>query len=601
MTLETQYDFRTRLVESLKNDIIGPQSDDEVLDDLPLQVYIAGILYPNSSDAIDDASDIDTPDDDLEVQFDAPVTYANRRYPSSMGLTFALDPTNATIKIEVSAAKYEQTVGESQPDNGFEAEEADSTDRAATTGSGAGRRTLRWRRLPVGPIDITLDTTSGRGEQRQSILPGLELYSIVRPVDRFGAVPVTVVLVNTKTVSRGLRDEYCFFQARMVLSGHGPDDAPFVERQGATPPGNDEEIHAFRLLYRHAVSFARGHGCSAEWQAPCPGTRRTSLIWTSFAPTYNLPIADSNLSVQSQALVIRFLGSGSKSEVIPSLRSFIEGYQEWITENSDRTSELQEDFKAAAERHVEAARTSLNRMVSGIDCLESDLDVWRAFQLANRAMLEQRARSDWLRYNKETDSPVTDDSHLWRPFQLAFMLLSLESIANPQSMSRATVDLLWFPTGGGKTEAYLALIAFTVFLRRIRHAPQGDGLTAIMRYTLRLLTIQQFERATLLICCCEDLRRKEIGLGESPISIGLWVGQGATPNTLSDAEKALRQSKTGHEPAERNPMQLKRCPWCGTALDHSNYSVEKSPSTLVNSLQGLVVHFPGWLARLCCG
>src|SRR5215212_6695770 len=145
-------------------------------------------------------------------------------------------------------------------------------------------------------------------------------------------------------------------------------------------------------------------------------------------------------------------------------------------------------------------------------------------------MLQQRARSEWLDSDRPSGGPDLSDKHRWRPFQLGFILLCLEGIAKRESKDRSLTDLLWFPTGGGKTEAYLGLIAFTTFYRRLspRSAQSdGGGVTALMRYTLRLLTSQQFQRAALLICACEALRRKNRHiLGETPISIGLWVGQG---------------------------------------------------------------------------
>ena len=311
-------------------------------------------------------------------------------------------------------------------------------------------------------------------------------------------------------------------------------------------------------------------------KAAAPGS-----IWTSFAPKFDLLLADSNPAIQSDALTIRTLAIRSKVEVIPLLRSFASGYEEWLESKEQEATTLPQGMESAAERQLAAGRDALQRINEGIDCLQEDGNVWRAFQLANSAMLQQRARVEWLRSGEPTAAPAMDNSHRWRPFQLAFILLTFESIADPRSEHRAEVDLLWFPTGGGKTEAYLALIAFTIFLRRIRHGRNGDGLTALMRYTLRLLTIQQFERAALLICCCEDIRRREGSLGDAPISIGLWVGQGATPNTLEDAKDSLRKGRRGQEPDKQNPIQLASCPWCGATLDHTNYFVATQSPRLV--------------------
>jgi hypothetical protein len=177
-----------------------------------------------------------------------------------------------------------------------------------------------------------------------------------------------------------------------------------------------------------------------------------------------------------------------------------------------------------------------------------------------------------LASGSDAAAPTTEDEQAWRPFQLAFILLCLEGITDPDSPDRDLTDLLWFPTGGGKTEAYLGLIAFTILLRRLRGPSTGGGVTALMRYTLRLLTIQQFERAASLICALEVLRRSDSErLGQAPISVGLWVGRAATPQKRSAARTALSRLRSGASVPESNPVQLHSCPWCGTPLDHNNY------------------------------
>jgi hypothetical protein len=164
---------------------------------------------------------------------------------------------------------------------------------------------------------------------------------------------------------------------------------------------------------------------------------------------------------------------------------------------------------------------------------------------------------------------------VWRPFQLAFMLLVLPSLVDPKDASRQCMDLLWFPTGGGKTEAYLGLTAFQIFMRRLQddqRRSQG-GVDVLMRYTLRLLTIQQFQRAAALISACEMLRSGSTAtLGSAPISLGLYVGGDSTPNSLDDARRRLDEERDGSQPPS-TPRQLLLCPVCGAGLTPSNYRV----------------------------
>ncbi|WYB31778.1 hypothetical protein V6574_21750 [Streptomyces sp. SM1P] len=235
------------------------------------------------------------------------------------------------------------------------------------------------------------------------------------------------------------------------------------------------------------------------------------------------------------------------------------------------------------------ASEAADRIEAGIGLLDAGpaLD---AFRFANRAMWQQRvhtiAAADRRRRPELTlDAAVqaADEprNRSWRPFQLAFILLNLPALADPAHHERedgreALTDLLWFPTGGGKTEAYLGLTAFTLAIRRrLPHLGGLDaehGVAVLMRYTLRLLTIQQFQRAAALICACETIRRADPGLwGSAPFRIGLWVGGSVTPNTTDQASTWLKdrrkESGRGRRSRSGSPHQLTSCPWCGSRLD----------------------------------
>jgi len=163
------------------------------------------------------------------------------------------------------------------------------------------------------------------------------------------------------------------------------------------------------------------------------------------------------------------------------------------------------------------------------------------------------------------------DAPSWRPFQLAFILMNLPGIVDPHRHDREVVDLLFFPTGGGKTEAYLGLAAFTLVNRRLKNPGYASpGLSVLMRYTLRLLTLDQLSRAARLICALELERHKDPdSLGPWPFEIGLWVGRAATPNQMGfkgDNNPNSARSKTiafQNDDRKPAPIPLENCPWCG--------------------------------------
>jgi hypothetical protein len=234
--------------------------------------------------------------------------------------------------------------------------------------------------------------------------------------------------------------------------------------------------------------------------------------------------------------------------------------------------------------------------------------VLAAFRFANSTMWDQRIHSLWAAANrkrgaleggaKDFDKP---ENRTWRPFQMGFILLNVQGIADEASADRRLIDLLWFPTGGGKTEAYLGLSAFALGLRRLRgdrhgmHA--GAGVSIIMRYTLRLLTVQQFQRAAALICACEFARGNEPQKwGNEPFRIGVWVGRGTTPNTFADSQKALEDIADGRRPRAGSPVQLVACPRCGTALVGEKGVPEKNTYQLDRTAQRTLI----WCCNADC-
>ncbi|MFC7757533.1 helicase-related protein [Catellatospora bangladeshensis] len=445
-----------------------------------------------------------------------------------------------------------------------------------------GQQRERWRRVPVICEPVSLDISSP-GVRRVSLHPGLELRALVREADSAGVVTITMTLVNMlSTGSYVLQDAQCFFQPEIEISG--PEGVcPFVERTAVLGSFDDDQTLS-ALLYRYAPRFAVGHGCSVAWDwqppavyEPIPDVCAVSSVRTEFIPTHEVLLTDSNPAVEGPALSMHTLATGSRQDIASALTRLLDGYERWIAARQDEArTTLGADHRKVAAKQLSQCTAALGRMRRGVELL-ADLDkpeVLEAFRLANRAMAAQHAQARWVKDGR-TGSPEPTVVR-WRPFQIGFLLLCLEGVVDPVHGDHDVADLLWFPTGGGKTEAYLGLIAFTVFLRRLRDGAVGHGVTVLMRYTLRVLTLQQFERATTLICAMERIRAELPGtLGTEPISIGMWVGRSATPNSLERAQQqldALRSAPTRSLQRE-NPVQLEACPWCGEQLTANDYEV----------------------------
>jgi hypothetical protein len=241
-----------------------------------------------------------------------------------------------------------------------------------------------------------------------------------------------------------------------------------------------------------------------------------------------------------------------------------EVYGEWIAKQATIPLTRARHRKTQTEL-VARMREAQDRIADGIALLEQDAELRQAFCWANQAMAEIGRRRN------KTKQPQ------WRLFQLAYLLLNLRGLHDVEHPDRDKVELLFFPTGGGKTEAYLGVIATTLLLRRMRGASRPDeglGVAVILRYTLRLLTLDQLERASALICSLELLRRQHPErLGTVRYSIGLWVGRSGSPNTMADAKKQITDYRGNTAESKGSPFPLVTCPWCAAEIEGRNMDV----------------------------
>ncbi|MFE2265237.1 helicase-related protein [Streptomyces griseosporeus] len=601
------------LLVGLRRELFGPSEDAspeeraEVLaQDAPIDRYLTGVLYPRASkerkteNAAEqdgtDAAPVTTRGDAEESGGTDDLGVSGDKRPSSMGLTFAVDPaTSETIVVSTRAAVYEPTDAEGNPLPARRAEARTTTEQRE-----------RWHRKELDLPDAVVDVTTPDADLRVDLGGRAGLRVVVRrPDPTNGTVTVTVTLVNKQKVGEwDLQDAFALFQCGLRVRAADGSSA-IVERPAPTA-AHDPDIATSRLLHRHAPTFAVGHGCAAVWDwVPSPigvvEARDAAVpeVRTEFVPSVEVLLTDSNPEIDSSSLSMLGLAERPDGEVLAALEALATGYEDWIERKAAEADALTgSPHEGPARDQVKACREALARIREGIRLLGIKPELMRAFRLANRAMADQRARSAWVKGGRVGNPDPS--AGRWRPFQIAFLLLCLAGIDDPQHPDRKISDLLWFPTGGGKTEAYLGLIAFTSFLRRIRRGADGGGVTVLMRYTLRLLTLQQFERAAILLCAMERMRRATPELGEEQFSVGMWVGRSATPNTLAEAAARLDDLRADLDKrlATENPVQLHACPWCGTRLDARNYEVDdiakrmhiRCPGSDCDFADGLPVH-----------
>ena len=603
---------RDRLVHALRRELMGPSEPDEIIKEFPTTRYVAGRLAPASSteddeDALIDSAENDslgvgTDDDEDGKEGPLPPLIIGFN-PSSMGLSFLVDQSVDVLRVEVVWGDYKR---EKQPDGG-----------------------TAWRRYPrMGVVDGLPISSSGKiphillspsASNPSSVIvsgvddPEITLEGVVH--DFAGHRAVSLFLVNRRTKGKlgdRNKDERWIYQPKLTISM--ADTTPvFVAKdiETDTPIANDDgETTVNRLLYRHAREFASGHGVAVGWEPPTEGGQKTTSVFTEFIPIHEVPMLIAPTEKTGAAsLDMKALAEATDPDaLVKLLEPMLKAYEMWITETkrASLANDIQSDpqLRDAAEENIRKCEVCYKRISAGLQLLRNDKDVHEAFCFANKVMWNQRIHSLWAAENRKRGKVEGSASNFdeaknrtWRPFQMGFILLNLVGITMEESDDRRRVDLLWFPTGGGKTEAYLGLSAFVLALRRLRgdrhgmHA--GAGVSIIMRYTLRLLTVQQFQRAAALICACEVERRiHTTSLGTEPFRIGIWVGRGTTPNTFTDSENALEYLSSGKRPREGSPVQLVACPRCGTKLVNDKGVPVKNTYIADSSKQRTVIWCP---------
>ena len=557
----TSVEVRSKLVEALELDLVGPRPGlgdaMEILPQSPSRWYLTGFLVPI------DATSAQKQDEDATEEVEAAESGGvdddqppergsarNRVFPSSMGLS-VLVPTEAK---ELHATV---TWGDYEPRSGPE----------------SWARIPRQQRLPLSlPARMTKPRETAVPDSR-----GLKVSVLVRPVEAAaleaglepGTRTVSVFLVNRrKPAPDEVKDKAFAFQAQLEIRC----DVPFLARPDLRGLASDDwDDRIADLQYRDTGEYAVGHNVATEAGVSDGSCRTVRTCWVPTAEVERVAPAKIE-SAQFRMDALANLADFADAQA--TLEPIVKEYRAWIERQA--VNGLTPKRGETAEGLRSKAQVAADRIAQGIALLENPrcLD---AFRLANQVMAVAARRRFGAMKNKPPESVMPE----WRPFQLAFLLMNLPGIARPTDKDREVVDLLFFPTGGGKTEAYLGLAAFTLILRRLQNPGIcGAGVSVLMRYTLRLLTLDQLGRAATLICALELERQKDVTrLGEWPFEIGLWVGRAAAPNRMGrkgDKDRETARARTIeylNDDRKPSPIPLEECPWCGTKFKQISFKL----------------------------
>lgn len=563
---EIDDELRDRMYRAVYEEFVGPIDHEarEVISTSPTEKYGAGVLHPvgagdegpnddqasghmpSTAEAYeDDLAAVELPSEAIVPEkgdeFEEPISLSNLRLPAAMSMTVAVRESDK-VSLVIRWATYR---------------------RASVEGKAVFERTPYQIAMP--PEELTIPRS--RGEHTSLTIfsdpdngKRLDLLVVCRRHIE-GADVLTFALRNRKE-DAGDGPESCFFQTSLeVRSELGL--VPPVWTSSSRGALTQEEASNL-LIYRNVNNYAIGHGCATSWD------HATKVSW---ARTETMPIAETRAmspmhkDMDGIELPIEMFGAPSEWEsTVSAMRSMCERYASWIDGTERKAKDLPEEHREAADRNIGLCRECLRRIEDGISVLESDELARRAFIMANEAMYEQYLHYSVVSHERKSFDEKPAYVRQWRAFQLAFILMNIRPMTDEGCDERDVVDLIWFPTGGGKTEAYLGLSAFVLIHERLRGTTSA-GVTVFMRYTLRLLTSQQFDRASSLICALEAMRRRVPDvLGDREFRIGLWVGGDASPNNRKEAVSKLGKYIRDSSKSAKNPFPVNRCPWCGTEM-----------------------------------
>jgi hypothetical protein len=567
-------DVRSSLVTALQADLVGPfdpaGSGDEVLKLAPSRWYLTGFLAPKSDRETKDPTSEDEfasgADDDDDEPAPEPEPKQKNTFPASIGMSVFLpsaDQSDDSVQVSVSFAEYILEDRE--------------------TGEGKKKQKV-WRRVPqpTRTVSVPLDPAQIEKGRPLPDTPGIRICGELEAADApglpTGTRALSIFVVNERTPGeKGRADEQFIFQVEMEVA-YPRGFVPRPNRQGEGSGDSDEETAD--LQFRRHCEWAVGHGVAVVGE---DSAREVTCLRTTWIPRCEVRKVDTH-EEPDVTTAMDDLAELSPEELVARLSPLTTSYGAWIEKQI--TIELDSDERRNRRKKLlkNCARAN-DRIRAGIELLKNDAEAREAFQLMNRAMATAARKRSPQRYT-EGKKPS------WRLFQLAFVLLNLVGVSDEKHPDREEVELIFFPTGGGKTEAYLGVIGFTLLLRRLRGQQRPDGglgVAVLLRYTLRLLTLDQLGRAATLVCALELLRQEApTKLGDVRFSVGLWVGRSATANTMDQVKKLVIEYKNSASKTASSPFPLTNCPWCGGALGRDSLVLMPSRSAPEEVVVGCV-------------
>jgi Helicase conserved C-terminal domain len=527
--------MRSTILSELEKFLVGPFEENETLGrrKAPMALYLTGKLVPFGStfDVINEEENhIETKQLLEDEAMDEMLIHRHVFRPSAMGFSFKMKSLSS-IKVHISWGMYDDE---------------------------EHKRTQLQEEWCFVPENKTYVAKNEPARVRCKIKYHDGLYHI------------SLFLINSYKRDSYPKQSEIMFQTKMIVEVPKEHIAVFSSKA-------DINHYEDELLYgRHFHEYAVGHGVGVDWKE----TDQYVIIESKWLPFYELPVVEHRTFSHARFFMKEL--SEMDSESLHTTLSIIpEQYEKWLCEQKGHIPSLPEHLQDIARNNVNKIEKIIKRIREGICLIISNPSVKEAFQFANKVMMIQQAQSKvalhYRTFQERIEPKYTSE---WRLFQIAFLLMNIAGIVDRHHEDRDVVDLIWFPTGGGKTEAYLGLAAFTMGYRRLigewDNPETYAGVTVFMRYTLRLLTTQQFQRAAAMICAAELIRQENPEkYGIEPFRIGLWIGQSSSPNTYEDAILKMEQIREGNEVLEGNPMQLTHCPWCGTELNAEDYIIER--------------------------